>query len=149
MHDNATPMPGQRPKCYLTLDEEGLIVVEKDESRRLAPNPAFISEDHFLFGVEKRPLYAQRRAQRARRSDRTAAATLSTPPQSAECLAGSMAHLIVDEAFDMNPLDIAVVRSAIHAGVPTTIVGDQWQSLYEFRGSSPKEVRTLLNAQEF
>ena len=49
----------------------------------------------------------------------------------------------------MNPLDIAVVRSAIHAGVPITIVGDPWQSLYEFRGSSPKKVRALLNANDF
>lgn len=148
MHDNATSRPGQRPKCYLTLDEEGLIAVEKTSLRRLAPNPAFVSEDHFLSALRsghcthndvrnvlavaidgsRHPLYA---------------AAIS------ECLSGSMAHLIVDEAFDMNPLDIAVVRSAIHAGVPTTIVGDQWQSLYEFRGSSPREVRTLLNAHDF
>ena len=66
-----------------------------------------------------------------------------------DCLAGSICHLVVDEAFDMNGLDIALVRRAIQAGVPVTIVGDPWQSLYEFRGSSPKDVRALIREHEF
>ena len=148
MHDNATPKPGQRPKCYLTLDEEGLIAVGKTSSTRLAPNPAFINEDHFLSALRSGHC-----THNDVRNVLAAAIDGSRHPLYAaaisECLSGSMAHLIVDEAFDMNPLDIAVVRSAIHAGVPTTIVGDPWQSLYEFRGSSPKEVRTLLNAHDF
>ena len=148
MHDNATPMPGQRPKCYLTLDEEGLIAVRKTRLRRLAPNPAFINEDHFVSALRSGHC-----THNDVRNVLAAAIDGSRHPLYAaaisECLSGSMAHLIVDEAFDMNPLDIAVVRSAIRAGVPTTIVGDPWQSLYEFRGSSPKQVRALLEAHDF
>lgn len=148
LHENATPSPGQKPKCYLTLDDEGLIAVRQTDSKRLAPNPAFINEGHFLS-----TLRSGRCTHNDVRNVLDAAIDGSCHPLYAaaisECLAGSMAHLIVDEAFDMNPLDIAVVHSAIRAGVPTTIVGDQWQSLYEFRGSSPKKVRTLLKAHDF
>ena len=49
----------------------------------------------------------------------------------------------------MNRLDISVVQRAIEAGVPVTIVGDPWQSLYEFRGSSPRDVRALLSDHGF
>lgn len=45
--------------------------------------------------------------------------------------------LIVDEAFDANPLDIAIVGMANEAGVPITLIGDPWQALYEFRGARP------------
>lgn len=59
-------------------------------------------------------------------------------------LGRSFVHIVVDEAFDMNELDIAVVRLMIEAGVGATIVGDPWQSLYEFRGSRPKLMKTLV-----
>jgi DNA helicase-2/ATP-dependent DNA helicase PcrA len=60
-------------------------------------------------------------------------------------LVASFAHLIVDEAFDMNELDIALVRAIADAGgVGVTVVGDPWQSLYEFRGSRPKLMATLV-----
>jgi DNA helicase-2/ATP-dependent DNA helicase PcrA len=59
-------------------------------------------------------------------------------------LAGSFVHLVVDEAFDMNELDIALVRTMADAGVGVTVVGDPWQSLYEFRGSRPKLMRSLV-----
>ena len=148
MHDNATPNPGKKPKCYLTLDEEGLIAVRKTSSRRLAPNPAFISEDHFLSALRSgHCTHNDVRNVLAAAIDESRYPLYATAIS--ECLSASMAHLIVDEAFDMNHLDIAVARSAIHAGVPTTIVGDQWQSLYEFRGSSPQKVRKLLNTHNF
>lgn len=148
MHQKATPKPGQKPKCYLTLDDEGVVAVRKTKSKRLAPNPAFTDEDHFLSA-----LTTGQCTHNDVRNVLTAAIDGHRHPLYAsaikDCLAGSIAHLIVDEAFDINPLDIAVVRSAIQAGVPTTIVGDPWQSLYEFRGSSPKDVHTLLTEHDF
>ena len=52
-------------------------------------------------------------------------------------LAQTIRALIVDEAFDANPLDIRVVAMADEAGVPITLIGDPWQALYEFRGARP------------
>jgi DNA helicase II / ATP-dependent DNA helicase PcrA len=56
----------------------------------------------------------------------------------------SLAHLIVDEAFDLNGLDTLVVRRAIESGVGVTLVGDPWQALYEWRGARPDMVHRLL-----
>lgn len=56
----------------------------------------------------------------------------------------TMRALIVDEVFDANDLDIAVIESAITAGVAVTLVGDPWQALYLFRGARPQVVPELL-----
>jgi DNA helicase-2/ATP-dependent DNA helicase PcrA len=52
--------------------------------------------------------------------------------------------LIVDEVFDANDLDIAIIESAITADVAVTLVGDPWQALYLFRGARPQVVPELL-----
>ena len=52
--------------------------------------------------------------------------------------------LVVDEVFDANELDIAVIEAAIAAGVAVTLVGDPWQALYLFRGAKPHVVPDLL-----
>jgi DNA helicase-2/ATP-dependent DNA helicase PcrA len=59
-------------------------------------------------------------------------------------LSRSFAHLVVDEAFDLNGLDTLVVRRAIESGVGITLVGDPWQALYEWRGARPDMVHQLL-----
>jgi DNA helicase-2/ATP-dependent DNA helicase PcrA len=59
-------------------------------------------------------------------------------------LAATMRALIVDEVFDANDLDIAVIELAINAGVAVTLVGDPWQALYVFRGARPEAVPDLL-----
>jgi DNA helicase II / ATP-dependent DNA helicase PcrA len=59
-------------------------------------------------------------------------------------LASTMRALIVDEAFDANDLDIAVIEFAIRAGVAVTLVGDPWQALYVFRGARPEAVLDLI-----
>lgn len=50
-----------------------------------------------------------------------------------EYLGRSLAHLIVDETFDLNGLDALIVRRVIESGVAVTLVGDPWQALYEWR----------------
>jgi DNA helicase-2/ATP-dependent DNA helicase PcrA len=59
-------------------------------------------------------------------------------------LTTTMRALIVDEVFDANDLDIAVIEAAINAGVAVTLVGDPWQALYVFRGARPQVVPELL-----
>lgn len=59
-------------------------------------------------------------------------------------LAATMRALIIDEVFDANDLDIAVIEMAIKAGVAVTLVGDPWQALYVFRGARPEAVPELL-----
>jgi len=58
-------------------------------------------------------------------------------------LATTVCALIVDEIFDANRLDIAVIERA--AGVcPVTVVGDPWQALYSFRGARPDAIPGML-----
>lgn len=49
----------------------------------------------------------------------------------------------------MNALDALVVEHAVNAGLGVTLVGDPWQSLYEFRGASPERVHDLLERYAF
>jgi DNA helicase-2/ATP-dependent DNA helicase PcrA len=58
-------------------------------------------------------------------------------------LAMTIRALIVDEIFDANSLDIAVIELAARV-CPVTVVGDPWQALYGFRGARPDEVPGLL-----
>jgi DNA helicase II / ATP-dependent DNA helicase PcrA len=59
-------------------------------------------------------------------------------------LVATMRALIVDEVFDANDLDIAIIEAALQAGVAVTLVGDPWQALYVFRGAKPQAVPDLL-----
>ncbi|GAA2811798.1 UvrD-helicase domain-containing protein [Kribbella solani] len=64
-------------------------------------------------------------------------------------LATSTRALIVDEVFDANDLDIAIIEFAVEAGIAVTLVGDPWQALYVFRGARPDVVPLLLDRHEF
>ena len=64
-------------------------------------------------------------------------------------LSRSVAHVIVDEAFDLNGLDALFVRRAVESGVGVTLVGDPWQALYEWRGARPDMVYQLLQDYSF
>lgn len=66
-----------------------------------------------------------------------------------EFLASSTAHVVVDEVFDANPLDLALVDLACEAGIACTLVGDPWQALYGFRGARPDRVPQLLQQRAF
>jgi DNA helicase-2/ATP-dependent DNA helicase PcrA len=61
-----------------------------------------------------------------------------------ERLKAGMRSLVVDEVFDANDLDIAIIETAINAGIAVTMVGDPWQALYVFRGARPEVVPLLL-----
>lgn len=62
-----------------------------------------------------------------------------------ERIGATMRALIVDEVFDANDLDIAVIELAIRAGLAVTLVGDPWQALYVFCGARPAVVAELVS----
>lgn len=64
-------------------------------------------------------------------------------------LSTSATHLVVDEVFDANNLDIYLVAMACEAGIAVTLVGDPWQALYRFRGARPELVPELIGAYGF
>ncbi|GAA4968866.1 hypothetical protein GCM10023225_09000 [Kineococcus glutinatus] len=63
-------------------------------------------------------------------------------------LAQSVKALIVDEVYDANALDLAVIKAAVDAGADVTIIGDPWQALYGFRGARPDLVPALIEETE-
>ena len=67
----------------------------------------------------------------------------------AEYLSATTRAVIVDEVFDGNGLDLEIVKVAAEAGTPTTLIGDPWQALYEFRGAEPELVPGLLSDLDF
>jgi DNA helicase-2/ATP-dependent DNA helicase PcrA len=61
----------------------------------------------------------------------------------------SMKALIVDEVFDGDRLDLAIVHLAAATDIPTTLIGDPWQALYEFRGARPELVAKIVVGLSF
>jgi len=59
-------------------------------------------------------------------------------------LAAAIDHLVVDEVFDANRLDLALAALCCDADIPVTIVGDPWQALYGFRGAKPDLVPSVI-----
>lgn len=66
-----------------------------------------------------------------------------------EYLASVVAHLVVDEVFDANGLDLALVALCCDADISVTLVGDPWQALYGFRGAKPDLVPKVMNQWGF
>lgn len=59
-------------------------------------------------------------------------------------IAASMRALIVDEVFDANDLDLAIIELALETDVYISLIGDPWQALYVFRGAKPEAVPELV-----
>jgi len=70
-------------------------------------------------------------------------------PAVVEYLRASMKALIVDEVFDGDRLDLGIVHQAAAAGIPSTLIGDPWQALYEFRGARPELVAKIVTDLSF
>lgn len=64
-------------------------------------------------------------------------------------LAAAVNHLVVDEVFDANRLDLALVALCCDADIAVTIVGDPWQALYGFRGATPDLVPSVIGGWGF
>jgi DNA helicase-2/ATP-dependent DNA helicase PcrA len=56
--------------------------------------------------------------------------------------------VIVDEVFDADQLDLAVIHLACEAAeMRVTVIGDPWQALYGFRGARPDLVPSLTEGK--
>ncbi len=66
-----------------------------------------------------------------------------------EYLQASVGHLLVDEVFDANELDIRILRATCRADVSMTLIGDPWQALYGWRGATPDLIAPLAAAENF
>ena len=142
-YEGATTRPGQKPRMFLTLDDEGNVVPRQTRDKRIAPSPVFTDASKFVNALKDGQC-----THNEIRGVLGAAVDASRHPAYnvaiREFMATRFCHLLIDEAFDMNPLDCSLVERAIEANVPVTIVGDPWQSLYKFRGSSPERVEGLI-----
>jgi len=147
-HPGATRSPGKKTRYALSLTPGGTIEPVKTTSDRMAPKPCFTDPAKLLAAISDG--YCTHAEVR---NVLGAALEPGRHPKLVEaveaCLARSYCHLIVDESFDMNRLDAAIVESSIRAGATITLVGDPWQSLYEFRGASPERVHDLLKVHTF
>ncbi len=149
-HDypGATGSPGKKTRYRLGLSPEGALDVLPAQIERQAPKPCFVKPEALRAAVRAGfSTHAEVRNVLLAALDQKSYPALSDALR--RCLAGSYCHLIVDESFDMDVLDALVVQRAIDAGVTVTLVGDPWQSLYEFRGASPKQVEDLLARNRF
>ena len=55
-------------------------------------------------------------------------------------LAARFCEVIVDEAHDCNPADLEIIKWLRGAAIPTTVICDPHQSIYEFRGGVTHEL---------
>jgi DNA helicase II / ATP-dependent DNA helicase PcrA len=60
-------------------------------------------------------------------------------------LAGRFRHVLVDEYQDVNSLQVDIVRLLAPDGRGLTVVGDEAQAIYGFRGSDPRRLRQLVS----
>lgn len=59
-------------------------------------------------------------------------------------------HIVVDEIYDADELDLHVASRAATLGIGMTVVGDPWQALYDWRGATPEKVKSnLLDEHNF
>jgi DNA helicase-2/ATP-dependent DNA helicase PcrA len=57
--------------------------------------------------------------------------------------------VIVDEFFDADETDLALVGAACRGGLSVTVIGDPWQAIYEFRGARPDLALQFLERYSF
>lgn len=51
---------------------------------------------------------------------------------------------IVDEVFDLNVLDVGIVKLAVASELVVSLIGDPWQTLYGWRGAQPELVNEMV-----
>ena len=147
-HPGSTGKPGSATRYMLTLDDEGNVCTSPTSSDRVAPKPCF-TDAKKLWGAVRAGYCTHAEIRSVLGSAMRAGAYPILRAAVSSCLLSSYCHFIVDESFDMNWLDAFVVECAIEAGMTVTLVGDPWQSLYEFRGASPQRVRALITRHRF
>jgi superfamily I DNA/RNA helicase len=59
-------------------------------------------------------------------------------------LAARIRHVIVDEYQDVNPIQECIVKLLHDLGAQLCVVGDDDQTIYQWRGSEIKNIRRLV-----
>ncbi len=79
-----------------------------------------------------------------------AISNMKTQAEVVDYLSTFASHVLVDEAFDGDKIDIELLKLFEKAGCSISLVGDPWQAIYQFRGADPRTIRTeLLKAYPF
>ena len=60
-------------------------------------------------------------------------------------LAERFRYVLVDEYQDLNSLQVEIVRLLAPEGKGLTVVGDEAQAIYGFRGSDPRRLRQVVS----
>lgn len=145
----ATRAPGKKPRYYAWLKDgeivEARFTIESRDPR--APRPAFVDDHAFLTALSDSCTHVDIRNVLDAASQARSRPELEQ--EVVDLLRRTMCHLIVDEAFDLNGLDIWLLQCAGRADIPLTLIGDPWQSLYEFRQSQPRLVRRFIHRGAF
>lgn len=140
--DGATRQVGKKSRYFVQLNAQQEVAAFATSDDRLAPSPTFTDGPDLMAALEdgkcthadiRNVLYSVMRTVDSELVDALR-----------KFVQGRMCQFIVDEAFDMNDLDVRVVKLIAESGVPVLLVGDPWQSLYEFRGASPGRVAELV-----
>ncbi len=61
-------------------------------------------------------------------------------------LAAGVSHVLVDEYQDLNSLQVEIVQLLAPGGKGLTVVGDEAQAIYGFRGSDPVHLRRVVES---
>ena len=128
-------------------------IVTLDDNACLTSSSQRVLKDQFGFG-NKDQFHSHLRLGRCTHEDMRSvlAATLQVDRLRSKIksyLKSTIAHLLVDEIFDANDLDLALVDLCCEEDIDLTIVGDPWQALYEFRGATPQRVRQTIERWNF
>jgi DNA helicase-2/ATP-dependent DNA helicase PcrA len=71
--------------------------------------------------------------------------SLLTDPTLGPMVAGRWDHVLVDEYQDVNQVQVDIVRRLCPAGTGLTVVGDDAQAIYGFRGADPAHLADLAS----
>ena len=71
---------------------------------------------------------------------------LLSDPALGPALAGRYDHVLVDEYQDVNQIQVDIVRCLCPDGVGLTVVGDDAQAIYGFRGADSRHLLSLADA---
>ncbi len=134
-----------KPWLTIDIDDGKICVVEKTEGRRAG-----------IVFVNRKPYEEQLGAGICTHDEvraALAAALGAGQPEIRQAICSflvtSYSHLLVDEIYDLNELDLELLCAGDDAGVGLSMLGDPWQTIYEFRGSRPDLVKSFAADRKF
>lgn len=137
------PFPDARAVPLKVFDRQTGVVIEQ-LGRELKFNPPAALAKAYATAAKKARASALKRGEldfedaRAIALSRCSDAAISS--RLGPALAARFRELIVDEAQDCNPADLDIIKWLRNAEIPTKLICDPNQSIYEFRGGVTKQL---------